>query len=149
MQRALASKNLSHAKLGCVLAGFLKIFPMILIVIPGMISRILFPDEVACSDPELCKRICGKEKGCSDIAYPKLVLTLMPTALKGLMMSVMLSDLVSSLTSIFNSASTIFTMDIWRRIRKNAPEFELMIVGRYTDENSKNFSIITFQCLKC
>ena len=130
VQRALAAKNLSHAKIGCVLAGYLKIFPMILIVMPGMISRILFPDVVGCSDPKICKLICGKEKGCSDIAYPTLVLKLMPTSLKGLMLSVMLSALVSSITNTFNSASTIFTMDIWRRIHKNAPEFELLIVGR-------------------
>ena len=50
--------------------------------------------------------------------------------LRGLMMAVMLAALMSSLTSIFNSSSTIFTLDLWRNIRKQASEWELMIVGR-------------------
>jgi uncharacterized sodium:solute symporter family permease YidK len=54
----------------------------------------------------------------------------MPTGLKGLMLAVMMSALISSLTSIFNSSSTLFTIDIWLRIRKKASDVELMIVGR-------------------
>lgn len=87
-------------------------------------------DTVGCGDPRECKKICGSEAGCTNIAYPKLVLEVMPVALRGLMMAVMMSALISSLTSIFNSSSTIFTMDIWRRIRKSASDIELMIVGR-------------------
>ena len=55
----------------------------------------------------------------------------MPDGARGLMIAVMLSALMSSLTSIFNSGSTIFTMDIWRKIRKNAKETELLVVGRW------------------
>lgn len=95
-----------------------------------MISRILFPNEVACADPDRCEEICGSRAGCTNIAYPKLVLEIMPAGLRGLMLSVMMSALISSLTSIFNSSSTIFTMDIWCRIRKNASDVEMMIVGR-------------------
>lgn len=130
VQRVLAAKNLSNAKGGVVLAGYLKILPMFLLVLPGMVARILYPDEVGCGDPKKCMEICGKERGCTDIAYPKLVVELMPDGARGLMLAVMISALMSSLTSIFNSGSTIFTMDIWRRIRKNASEMELMIVGR-------------------
>ncbi|XP_070571733.1 sodium/glucose cotransporter 4-like isoform X2 [Ptychodera flava] len=130
VQRALAAKSLSHAKGGCVFAGFLKVLPMFLIVIPGMISRVLFTDDVACADPITCEEVCGNKVGCTNIAYPKLVLNLMPEGLRGLMMAVMMSALVSSLTSIFNSSSTIFTVDIYRRIRKQANERELLIVGR-------------------
>ncbi|XP_064652316.1 sodium/glucose cotransporter 4-like [Lineus longissimus] len=130
VQRALAAKDLSHAKGGTILAGYLKILPLWLLVFPGMIARILFPDEVGCADPAICKALCGKERGCTDIAYPKLVLNLMPDGARGLMLAVMMAALMSSLTSIFNSGSTIFTMDIWRRIRKHASDMELMIVGR-------------------
>nr|ARQ84971.1 sodium:glucose cotransporter 1-like protein [Tridacna squamosa] len=130
VQRALAAKNLSNAKAGTILAGYLKFLPLWLIVFPGMIARILFPDEVACAEPDKCEEICGSRKGCTNIAYPYLVIKIMPTGLKGLMLAVMMSALISSLTSIFNSSSTILTMDIWRRIRKNAGEIELMIVGR-------------------
>ncbi|KAL2101104.1 hypothetical protein ACEWY4_002865 [Coilia grayii] len=130
VQRSLAAKNLVHAKGGSLLAAYLKVLPFFIMVLPGMISRILFPDEVACADPELCKEVCGNPVGCSDIAYAKLVMQLLPNGLRGLMMAVMLAALMSSLTSIFNSSSTIFTMDLWRHIRKQASEWELMIVGR-------------------
>ncbi|KAF7216990.1 sodium/glucose cotransporter 1 [Nothobranchius furzeri] len=130
VQRCLSAKNLSHVKGGCILCGYLKLFPMFLMVFPGMISRILYPDVVACVDPEECKMHCGTSVGCTNIAYPKLVVDLMPNGLRGLMLSVMLASLMSSLTSIFNSASTLFTMDIYTKIRPHAREKELMIAGR-------------------
>ncbi|XP_075384510.1 sodium/myo-inositol cotransporter 2 isoform X5 [Tenrec ecaudatus] len=130
VQRTLAAKNLSHAKGGSLLAAYLKVLPLFMMVFPGMISRVLFPDQVACTNPEICQKVCSNPSGCSDIAYPKLVLELLPTGLRGLMMAVMVAALMSSLTSIFNSASIIFTMDIWNHIRPRASERELMIVGR-------------------
>ncbi|XP_068823617.1 sodium/myo-inositol cotransporter 2 isoform X3 [Capricornis sumatraensis] len=130
VQRTLAAKNLSHAKGGSLLAAYLKVLPLFIMVFPGMVSRVLFPDEVACADPEICRKVCSNPAGCSDIAYPKLVLELLPTGLRGLMMAVMVAALTSSLTSIFNSASTIFTMDLWNHLRPRASEKELMIVGR-------------------
>ncbi|MFT7798946.1 sodium/myo-inositol cotransporter 2, partial [Arapaima gigas] len=130
VQRSLAAKNMVHAKGGSLMAAYLKILPFFMMVLPGMISRILFPDEVACGDPEVCQQVCGSSVGCSDIAYPKLVMELLPSGLRGLMMAVMIAALMSSLTSIFNSSSTIFTMDLWRHMRAQATEWELMIVGR-------------------
>ncbi|XP_044186271.1 sodium/myo-inositol cotransporter 2 [Thunnus albacares] len=130
VQRSLAAKNLTHAKGGSLLAAYLKILPFFAIMLPGMISRILYTDDVACADPELCKQICGNEVGCSDTAYARLVMELLPAGLRGLMMAVMIAALMSSLTSIFNSASTIFTMDLWKSFRSSASEWELMIVGR-------------------
>ncbi|XP_076997617.1 sodium/myo-inositol cotransporter 2 isoform X3 [Tamandua tetradactyla] len=130
VQRTLAAKNLSHAKGGSLMAAYLKVLPLFLMVFPGMVSRVLFPDQVACADPETCKKVCSNPSGCSDIAYPKLVLELLPIGLRGLMMAVMVAALMSSLTSIFNSASTIFTMDLWNHIRPRASEKELMIIGR-------------------
>ncbi|KAJ6653394.1 hypothetical protein lerEdw1_009295 [Lerista edwardsae] len=130
VQRCLAGKNLTHVKAGCILCGYLKLLPMFLIVIPGMISRILYPDEIACIVPEECRRICGIDVGCSNIAYPKLVVSLMPSGLRGLMLAVMLAALMSSLASIFNSSGTLFTMDIYNRLRPRASDKELLIVGR-------------------
>ncbi|KAI5095110.1 sodium/glucose cotransporter 4 [Silurus meridionalis] len=106
VQRSLSAKNLSHAKGGSVL------------------------DEVGCVDPNECFKICGVSVGCSNIAYPKLVVELMPVGMRGLMIAVMMAALMSSLTSIFNSSSTLFTMDIWLRMRRQASERELMVVGR-------------------
>ncbi|KAI7800397.1 sodium/glucose cotransporter 2 [Triplophysa rosa] len=130
VQRCLAARSLTHVKAGCILCGYLKLLPMFLMVIPGMISRVLYPDEVGCVVPEVCKEVCGTEVGCSNIAYPKLVVSVMPTGLRGLMLAVMLAALMSSLASIFNSSSTLFTMDIWTRIRPQARDSELMVVGR-------------------
>uniref|UniRef100_A0A8C2WYU7 Sodium/glucose cotransporter 1 n=1 Tax=Cyclopterus lumpus TaxID=8103 RepID=A0A8C2WYU7_CYCLU len=78
VQRCLSAKNLSHVKAGCILCGYLKLLPMFLMVFPGMISRILYPNEVACVDPAECQKYCGASVGCTNIAYPKLVVDLMP-----------------------------------------------------------------------
>ncbi|XP_036380414.1 sodium/glucose cotransporter 5 isoform X2 [Megalops cyprinoides] len=130
VQRSLSAKNLSHAKGASILASYLKMLPMIFIILPGMISRALYPDTVGCVDPEECVRVCGAEVGCSNIAFPKLVIELMPSGLRGLMIAVMMAALMSSLTSIFNSSSTLFTMDIWKKYRRGASEKELLLVGR-------------------
>nr|XP_020506422.1 sodium/myo-inositol cotransporter-like [Labrus bergylta]XP_029136396.1 sodium/myo-inositol cotransporter-like [Labrus bergylta] len=130
VQRVLAAKNIAHAKGSTIMAGFLKILPMFVIVIPGMISRILFANELACISPEHCMEVCGSAAGCSNVAYPRLVMSVMPVGLRGLMMAVMIAALMSDLDSIFNSASTIFTLDIYKMLRKQVSSRELLIVGR-------------------
>lgn len=106
----------------------------------GMISRVLFPDEVGCVDPEECYKFCGSRVSCSNSAYPKLVLEYLPSGMRGIMLSVMLSALMSDLTSIFNSASTLFTMDIWSQFRPKAKGRELLLTGRWEP------LIIFYQC---
>ncbi|XP_052760159.1 sodium/myo-inositol cotransporter-like isoform X1 [Mya arenaria] len=130
VQRLLAAKSLSHAQGATLMAGFIKVLPLFMMVMPGMISRILYADEVACVDPEICNYVCQSEAGCSSIAYPRLVLGVMPEGLRGLMMAVMIAALMSDLDSIFNSASTLFTVDIYTKIRKSCSQREQMVVGR-------------------
>ncbi|XP_058479283.1 sodium/myo-inositol cotransporter-like [Solea solea] len=130
VQRVLAAKNIAHAKGSTIMAGFLKILPMFVIVIPGMIARVLFTDELVCISPEHCLEVCGSAAGCSNVAYPRLVMSVMPVGLRGLMMAVMIAALMSDLDSIFNSASTIFTLDIYKMLRKEISSRELVIVGR-------------------
>lgn len=130
VQRTLAAKNLSHAKGGCVMAGLIKILPMYMMVMVGMISRVRFPDTVGCADPQKCMNYCSNPSGCTNYAYAELVVDLMPVGLKGLLLAVMIAALMSSLTSVFNSASTLFTCDVWIKIRPKAENRELMIVGR-------------------
>jgi len=129
-QRTLAAKNLTHAKGGCVMAGFIKILPMYMCVMVGMIARVLFPDDVACATPERCYNVCGSTVGCSNIAYPTMIVEILPEGLRGLLLAAMIAALMSSLTSVFNSASTLFTCDIWQKVRRKASERELMLVGR-------------------
>ncbi|XP_043098576.1 solute carrier family 5 member 3a [Puntigrus tetrazona] len=130
VQRVLAARNIAHAKGSTLMAGVLKVLPMFIIVIPGMISRVLFADELACISPEHCMQVCNSKAGCTNIAYPRLVMNIMPVGLRGLMMAVMLAALMSDLDSIFNSASTIFTLDIYKMVRRQASSKELMVVGR-------------------
>ncbi|XP_030837070.1 sodium/glucose cotransporter 4 [Strongylocentrotus purpuratus] len=130
VQRSMSTKNFTQTKAGAVFASYLKVLPLLLMIYPGMVSRALWPDEVACLDRDTCEEVCGNPNGCTDIAYPRLVLRLMPTGLKGLMFGAMLAALMSTLTSVFNSLSTLFTMDIWTKIRPVAKDNELLIVGR-------------------
>ena len=130
VQKALSAKSLSDAQGATILTGWIKILPMFLIVIPGMISRVLFPNEVGCVDPEVCQSVCQNPVSCSNIAYPRLVLGILPEGLRGVMISAMLAALMSDLTSIFNSSSTLFTMDIYWKFRSNASSKELLLVGR-------------------
>ncbi|KAK6180211.1 hypothetical protein SNE40_012403 [Patella caerulea] len=130
VQRSLAAKNMHHVKGGSIMAAYLKVLPLFTTVFPGMISRILFPDQIACVDPDICESVCGNRAGCTNIAYPKLVIELMPIGLKGLMLASMMAALMSSLTSVFNSSSTIFTIDIWKRFRPKCSDAEMLVVGR-------------------
>jgi sodium/myo-inositol cotransporter 3 len=133
-QRVLAAKSISHARGGTLLAGYLKMLPLFMIIIPGMISRALYPNIVACNQPSTCQSICNSKRSCTNIAYPTLILHILPHGFKGIMLAVMLAALISGLTSIFNSASTIFTVDIYPNLffsrRKHIKTRELMIVGR-------------------
>uniref|UniRef100_A0A8C0AS50 Sodium/mannose cotransporter SLC5A10 n=1 Tax=Buteo japonicus TaxID=224669 RepID=A0A8C0AS50_9AVES len=117
VQRSLSAKSLSHAKAGSILASYLKMLPLFVIIMPGMISRVLYPGLGAMP-----------ATGCS--SKPRLLLAAMGLGLRGLMIAVMMAALMSSLTSIFNSSSTLFTMDIWRKLRPGAGERELLLVGR-------------------
>lgn len=118
VQRVLAAKNINHAKLSTIFCSYLKISIIFIMVMPGMISKILFPFTVGCSDKEICRQFCHLDS-CNDVAYPYLITRLLKPGFVGLMVSCMLSSLMSSLTSIFNSSSSIFTIDIWPKLRKS------------------------------
>ena len=134
VQRVLAAKTIADARGGTLLAGYLKILPIFMIILPGMISRALYPETVACNEPSVCEKICHSKRSCTNIAYPTLILKILPSGFKGVMLAVMLAALISGLTSIFNSASTIFTVDIYPNLcsyrRKKITNRESMIVGR-------------------
>ncbi|CAM4815933.1 unnamed protein product [Rotaria magnacalcarata] len=134
VQRVLAARNISHARGGTLLAGYFKILPFFMIIIPGMISRALFPNIVPCNQPSTCQAICNSKQSCTNIVYPALIVHILPLGFKGLMIAVILAALISGLTSVFNSASSIFTVDIYPNLcylrRDQIKNQELMIVGR-------------------
>jgi SSS family solute:Na+ symporter len=123
VQRVLSAKSIGHAKAGTVLAGFLKILPVFILIVPGMIARALYPQD-------LFPMTNGVVVDRSDIAFPTVVVRLMPVGLLGLMVAAMLAALMSSLSAVFNSSSTIFTMDFYKKIRPAASERQLVLVGR-------------------
>ncbi|MBA2708413.1 MAG: sodium/solute symporter [Gemmatimonadaceae bacterium] len=117
VQRVLAARNIKEARRGTILAGFLKILPVFIFVLPGIIAAALYADV---------------REGGADTAYPVLVTRLLPAGLKGLVLAGMLAALMSSLASAFNSCSTLLTWDVYRKWRPDASEARLVTVGRVT-----------------
>ncbi|MBN1769395.1 MAG: sodium/solute symporter [Prolixibacteraceae bacterium] len=127
IQKGLAAKNLKEAKRGLIFAGYLKILIPIIVIIPGITAYVMF------NHPELSHTIDGLtgtiEK--SDEAYPWLLRNFAPTGIRGLAFAALVAAVVSSLASMLNSTSTIFTLDIYRPlINKKATEKQLVRVGR-------------------
>ena len=118
VQRVLAARNIKEARRGTIFAGFLKILPVFIFVLPGIIAAGLYADVRA--------------EGGADAAYPILVTRLLPVGLKGLVLAGMLAALMSSLASAFNSCSTLLTWDVYRKWRPDASEQRLVFVGRVT-----------------
>ena len=115
VQRVLAARNLGEARTGTIFAGFLKILPVFIFVLPGVIAAALYSD------------VGGPN---SDQAFPALVTRLLPVGLKGLVIAGMLAALMSSLSSVFNSCSTLITWDVYKKLNPGATERRLVTVGR-------------------
>jgi len=115
VQRVLAAKNVSEARRGTIFAGYLKVLPVFIFVLPGMVAAALYTDV---------------RSGDANSAYPALVTRLLPVGFKGLVLAGMLAALMSSLASAFNSCSTLLTWDVYRKLRPTASEARLVEVGR-------------------
>jgi SSS family solute:Na+ symporter len=112
VQRVLGAKNEANARGGAVLCGLLKILPVFVLVLPGLIARALYPD------------IKGDE------AYPTMVIRLLPPGITGVIVASLMAALMSSLAATFNSASTLVTFDVYKPLRPNVSESQLVNVGR-------------------
>jgi SSS family solute:Na+ symporter len=130
-QRALAAKSLDEAQKGMIFAGFLKLLMPLIVVIPGIAAWVIVKNGIDISFIESMKDpVTGLVK--SDRAYPTL-LQLLPVGLKGLAFAALTAAIVSSLASMANSTSTIFTMDIYKKyFGQNASETKQVQVGRIT-----------------
>lgn len=114
VQRGLAAKSIKEAQLGLVFAGFLKMLVPLLVVIPGIAAFTL-----------------GADLGKSDEAYPWLLNNIVPSGITGLAFAAIVAAVVSSLSSLINSTSTIFTMDIYKEyIKKDATDRQIVLTGR-------------------
>ncbi|MBR9998901.1 MAG: sodium/solute symporter, partial [Cyclobacteriaceae bacterium] len=126
IQKGLAAKDLSHAKRGLIFAGYLKILIPLLVLIPGITAYVLF------NDPEFADSIHAAGKiAKADEAYPWLLKNFVPVGVRGLAFAALVAAIVSSLASMINSTSTIFTMDIYKvHFNPDASEKQLVFVGR-------------------
>ncbi|GMQ23602.1 sodium/sugar symporter [Algoriphagus sp. oki45] len=130
-QRALAAKSLDEAQKGMIFAGFLKLLMPLIVVIPGIAAWVIVKNG---GDTAFIQSMTDPATGLvkSDRAYPTL-LQLLPVGLKGLAFAALTAAIVSSLASMANSTSTIFTMDIYTKyFGKNATESKQVTVGRIT-----------------
>ena len=117
VQRVLAARNVQEARRGAIFAGFLKLLPLFIFVVPGIIAHVLAArGEITLTSP--------------DAALPTLVAALLPEGVRGLVVAGLLAALMSSLSSVFNSCSTLVTWDVYRKLKPQAPERELVVVGQ-------------------
>jgi SSS family solute:Na+ symporter len=121
VQRVLSAKDQGHAKAGTIFAGFLKVLPVFLLVLPGLIAYGLYPAMFQVVDGRVVN---------GDIAYPMLIVTLLPTGLVGLMIAALLAALMGAMSSVFNSSSTMVTLDFYKKFRPQATELQLVSFGR-------------------
>ncbi len=122
VQRVLSAKSEGHAKAATIFAGFLKILPVFILVLPGLIAVALYR--------ELFKFGPNGEVLNGDIAYPTMIVNLLPSGLVGLMIAALLAALMGAMSSVFNSASTLVTLDFYKKWRPNATERNLVTFGR-------------------
>lgn len=126
IQKGLAAKSIDEAQKGLVFAGFLKILIPFIVCIPGICAYYIS------LHPEIMATLHG-EINVADDAYPWLVRNFTPTGVKGLTFAALSAAIISSLASMFNSTSTLFTMDIYKKyINKKASDKNLVTVGRIT-----------------
>src|ERR1700752_2298221 len=121
VQRVLSAKDEGHAKAGTIFAGFLKILPVFVLVLPGLIAFALYPQLF---------HVVGGRVTNGDIAYPTMIVNLLPPGLVGLMIAALLAALMGAMSSVFNSASTMVTLDFYKKFRPAATESQLVFFGR-------------------
>ena len=119
VQRTLAANNIKIGRRGAIFGAYLKLLPILIFLVPGIIAFAL-----SIQNPE----VFSVEK--ADRAFPMLVKTLLPVGLKGLVAGGLMAALMSSLASVFNSCSTIFTIDIYKKLYPNKSEKSLLKIGK-------------------
>jgi SSS family solute:Na+ symporter len=123
VQRTLAAKSLKDARRGALWGGFLKIWPVFIFLIPGLIGYALHQKGLMVI-PSKAEGIDG------DQVFPTMVSSLLPIGLRGMVVAGLLSALMSSLASLFNSCATLFTLDIYSKLKPNKTEKHYVFIGR-------------------
>ena len=125
VQRALSARDLATARRGALFGGLLKVWPVLIFVVPGMIGWALHQKGII---------HLPLKPGTADIdgdqVFPSLVRLLLPAGIRGLIVACLLAALMSSLASLFNSSASLFTVDIYEKLRPGQSERHLLTVGR-------------------
>ncbi len=127
VQRVLSAKDLTTARRGALFGGLLKVWPVLIFLVPGMIGWALHQKGLI-SLP--MHTVNGVESINGDTVFPTLVATLLPSGIRGLIVACLLAALMSSLASLFNSSASLFTVDIYEKLRPGKSEGHLLYVGR-------------------
>jgi solute:Na+ symporter, SSS family len=130
VQRALGAPNEKVARQGSIFAAFLKLFPVYLFIIPGLICYALAKSGKI---PQLATMIGPDGQvnpAISNGAFPMMVQYLLPPGLRGIVVAGLLSALMGSLAGVFNACSTLFTVDLYQKWNKTASEAKLVKIGR-------------------
>ena len=125
VQRTLAANNIMIGRRGAIFGAYLKLLPILIFLIPGIIAYAL-----TIQNPEMFNVIDSNGIERADRAFPMLVKTLLPVGIKGLVAGGLMAALMSSLASVFNSCSTIFTIDIYKKIKPEKSEKYLVNIGK-------------------
>ena len=130
VQRALGAPNEQQARRGSIFASFLKLLPVFIFIIPGMIC---FGLAVSGKVPEFAQLLGADGQAIaeeSQAAFPLMVAYVLPIGVRGIVVAGLLAALMSSLAGVFNASSTLFTMDFYRKFRPDASEHKLVWIGR-------------------
>jgi SSS family solute:Na+ symporter len=136
IQRTLAAKNLTNARRGAIWGAALKLCPVFLFLVPGMLGFALHHQHVVIDGSAFTIPLKAAADGSQvingDTVFPTLVQTLLPKGFRGLVVAGMIAALMSSLASLFNSVSALFTVDVYQKLKPNAPARKLVTIGRTT-----------------
>lgn len=129
VQRVLSGKNEREARRGTIFGAYLKLLPVFLFLIPGMIAFAIHQQYVATTGEGFLPLLANGNTN-ADAAFPTLVSKLLPAGVKGLVVCGILAALMSSLASLFNSSAMLFTIDFYKRFRPDTSENKLVRIGQ-------------------
>ncbi|MCD8166121.1 MAG: sodium:solute symporter [Bacteroides sp.] len=129
VQRVLSGKNETEARRGTIFGAYLKLLPVFLFLIPGMIAFALHQHTLATTGEGFLPMLASGAHN-ADAAFPTLVAKLLPAGVKGLVVCGILAALMSSLASLFNSSAMLFTIDFYKKFKPETPEKKLVTIGQ-------------------
>lgn len=130
VQRALGAKDEQHARRGSIFAGFLKLLPVFVFIIPGVICYALAKSGKVPGFDGMVDASGNPVEGAFQAAFPQMVIHVLPAGVRGIVVAGLLAALMSSLAGVFNASSTLFTMDLYQKYRPNASQSQLVWMGR-------------------